>query len=1182
MMKAYWKDIWRSVAKGKKRFFSIALIAMLGVTMMCGLRASCEDLRYSADQFFDEQNLFDIRVLSTLGLTDEDLAALDSISEVELVDGGYNETIYTQVDEIQKSIDVRTLSKKELNQPYLLEGSFPKSLNEIVITENYCKESGRGVGDTIIPDEEPEHLKSDEYVITGIIIDAMDINSSEGAMGFRSTSTTDYVGYVIPEAADSDIYTVVYLGLEGTKGLNCYTDEYEQYVESVVQKIESQIKGQREQARFDTVYGEAMDEWLDGKQEMEEEFAKADQEIADAKKELADGKEELEDARKKLADGRQELLDGRKELEQGKKELADGEAQLRSKEKEANAQFANARKKIQDSYAEIEAGEKELQSSKQELEEYQKQLDAGKAELAAKEKEAKEQIAAGRIELQAQEENLEASLAGAKQQYDSSVGEIQLQITQIEESLLNPEISEEEKSQLEAALVKLQEALVVAEQTFAGIEQQVAAGREQIAAGKTELDGQETAAKEQFAAAWAEIEKNQAELDDGWKQYQAGVKELESGKAELKSGESELNQQERSARNQIAAGWDELEHAKQDLKKGEQELIDGERELKDAEQELADGEQELADGEQELSDSMKEYEEEKAEAKQELADAKKEIDDIDMTRWYVQDRLMLSGYANVKNDADSIQAIGDIFPILFLSVAILISLTTITRMVEEERGLIGTYKALGFTNGEIRRKYIIYAALACLIGGVLGDVGGYVILPTIIFIVFRVMYSLPEYSYHFDLLFGLGGILLFEVGVLGATAFTCRRTLSKMPAKLMRPKSPKAGSRVFLERITVIWTRLSFLNKVTARNLFRYKKRLLMTVFGICGCTALLLCGFTIKNTISEMMPQQYQKIYQYDLMAVSEDDKFDELKEQMEQDREIADYIPARIESVELLNEAGVKETVQLMVVPDGEVFTSYICLRDRDHHEYQLEDGEIFITRNASRLLGFAEGDSLKLQNQDLEEVNITIDRIVENYLGNTIYMTKSTYHKLYDKYEENGVLAYFSESCKNQGAYTDELERTDGILSAVSTEKMQAEFEPSFALINMVVYVVLVLAAMLAFVVLFTLSNTNISERERELATIKVLGFYHHEVHSYVNKETLILTVLGVLCGMPAGLALGRYVLGILRLPSLEFYITLYPESYLIAGVITMVFAFIVNLITDRTLDKINMVEALKSVE
>lgn len=1150
MKRAYWKDIWRTVTKEKKRFISIAVIAALGVTMMCGLRAACVDLRYSADRFYDEQNLFDVRVLSTLGLTDEDMAALQEVEGVADVDGGYNETIYTNVDGMKKSIDVRTLSEKDFNTPYILEGELPQAVDEIAITENFVHQTGLEIGDVITLDEEGEYLISEEYKITGVIIDALDVNSSEGAMGFRSTSSTDYVGYVTPEAADNDIYTVIYLALEGTKELNCYTDEYEQKLETVVNRIESQIKAQREQARYDEVYNEAMEEWLDGEQEMKEEFAKADKEIADAKKELADGKKKLADARK--------------EIEDGKKQIEDGLKQLESQEKLANAEFKKARQEIQDGYDKIISGKEELANAYEQLQAGQQQLDAGKEELTAQQTVAEEQFVAAYAQLDAAKAEAEEGYATA----ESQVNTLNQQVEALKLQLQDESLPEATRAELEATLAVLEEQQVEAQAGLEAAKQQVEAGLAQIEEQRSQVAAQEEAANAQFAAAWEEIEKSEAELQAGMEQYEAGAAELESANAQLIAGEIELNKQEKNVAKQIADGRKQLE--------------DGKKEIEDGEKELADGEKELADGEKELNENVVEYETEKAKAEKELADAKEEIDDIDMTKWYVQDRFSLSGCANVKSDAASIQAIGDVFPVLFLTVAILISLTTITRMVDEERGLIGTYKALGFTNKEIRRKYIIYAAAACLIGGLIGDLGGYVILPAIIFIVFRVMYILPTYYFQFDLLYGLGGILLFEVGILIATVYACRKMLKKTPATLMRPKSPKAGSRVLLERITFIWKRLSFLNKVTARNLFRYKKRLFMTVFGIAGCMALLLCGFTIKNTVSEMMPQQYQNVYQYDMIAVASDDEFDKLDEKMKTDEEVEDYIAVRVESIEIMNEENTKETLQLIVVPEGDMLKSYIDLKNEDNEHYTLEDGDIFLTHNAMRILGFEEGDTVIWQNLDLVQVEAPVTKTVENYLGNMAYMTEATYRELFDTYEINGVLAHFSEKCEDQSAYTDELAREEGILSAMSTEAMEAEFEPAFALINMVVYVVLVLAALLAFAVLFTLSNTNISERERELATIKVLGFYNPEVHAYVNKETMILTALGILFGMPAGLALGRYIMGILEFPSLQFYITLYPESYAIAGGITIIFALMVNFITNKTLNKINMIEALKSVE
>ena len=1143
MKKAYLKDIWRTITKGKKRFISIALIAALGVTMMCGLRAGCVDLRYSADQFFDEQNLFDIRILSTLGITEEDVEVLAEVGSVSLADGGYSETVYTLIDEIKKSIEICTLSTKGMNQPYLIEGRMPEHSDEIVITENFLRESGKEIGDQIVLDQGSDTLKFQKYTITGTILNTLDINSTEGSMGFRSTAATDYVAYVDESAVDSDVYTVLYLKLDGLENLNCYTDEYTEKVEQAVAEIESGIKKAREQVRYDEVYGEAMEEWKDGEQEMLEEFAKADEEIADAKKLLGDARTELED---------------------GKRELADGEAELNSQAAQAELEFANARAEIHSGYEEIASAEAEMNQAYQDLTEGQAQLDAARVELENQQAAAEEKFAQAQEAIAENEAQLEEGYALYAENlatFEESKAQAEIMITLMSALIDSGLLPEEQRVEMEAQLTQMQAELEAGEQQLQAAYEELEAGRQQLEAGKTELEAQEAAANEQFAAAWETIDANQAELDAGWEQYYAGTAGLEEAKAQLAAGEKELNSQEANA-------WSQIDSARQ--------------ELADGKAELAKGEAELADGEQQLAENIAEYEEEKAKAEKELADALEEINDIEMTTWYVQDRTSLSGYSNVKSDAASIQAIGDVFPILFLVVAILISLTTITRMVEEERGLIGTYKALGFTNAEILRKYLIYAAAACLIGGMAGDLFGYVVLPEILFIVFRVMYTIPSYIIQFDALYGFGGILLFEAGVVGATVFACNRSLKKSPARLMRPKSPKAGSRVFLERITFIWKKMSFLNKVTARNLFRYKKRLFMTIFGIAGCTALLLCGFTIKDTVSEMMPQQYEVVYQYDLMTVSSAEDYEELQKILSEDKEVSEYISAGIESVELINEEGTEETVQLIVVPRGSSLDSYIFLKDAENQQVQLTDDEILITKNATRILGLETGDSVTVQTLDLEEAPITITGIVENYFGNSVYMTESTYEELFGEFQTNGAYVHLSEDCEDQTAYTEEFSREECVLSAISTEEMKDEFSSAFALINMVVYVVLILAAMLAFVVLFTLSNTNISERERELATIKVLGFYNNEVHAYVNKETWILTTIGILLGMPMGWLLGRYVMGILEFPSLEFYIDLYSQSYLFAGAITLIFAFIVNSITNKSLNKINMVEALKSVE
>lgn len=1193
MKRAYNKDIWRAIWKGKKRFFSIMLITTLGVAMFSALKVACEDLKQSADAFLDEQNLFDIQVVSTLGMTDADVDALQELEEVELAEGVYSEIVNIKMGEKNRSVSLKTLSETGMNRPYLLEGELPQKPDEIAVTFGFSEETAIRVGDTVaieedVEDEEDATFLYTEYKVTGIVIDPLDLNNAEGAVSFRTSATEEDTLFVRPEAVRNDIYTVVYLKLVKGKEMFCYGDDYKNYVAEVTEKIENQIKEQREQARYDEVTGEAYDELADARQEAAEEFAKAEEELQEAAETLANGKEELADGERELRDKEQEAAEG---FADARQQLADGKAQLES-----------GRWQLEDARKQLTEGEWQLSQAKQTLTENESQvyaqMEAGRTEITTKLTEA--QVA--KTELQAQVTQI-TDLFGALwpqaewEVYVQAATEAYVPVMEAQvagedssaaESAVGDMVADEERvfsevfsTAIATAKSGIDYQIAALDQTAEGYAEQVAGleiqkaqmeelpsqipqmahglGRLQateqvLNAQMTMLNQQEQTATEQFAAAWQEIYAGEAELAYGRKQLEEGMGAIAYNEAELAAGEAELAEKETEAKRQISEGWQEIEN----------------------------GRQELADGEAELADGIAEYEEKKAEVEQELADAKEEIEEIDMTQWYVQDRTSLSGYANVQSDADSIEALGTVFPMVFFVVAILISLTTITRMVEEDRGLIGTYKALGFTDREIRRKYLLYASAASMMGSVLGDIVGFIVLPGIIFVIFRTMYVLPVYAFQFDAVYGIAGPVVFIGGIVGATAVACKAELLQMPAVLMRPKAPRSGSRVLLERITPLWNRLSFLNKVTARNLFRYKKRLLMTIAGIMGCMALLLFGFAVKDSVTDLMPRQYEQVYRYDVMAAATAHDNEKLLSYIENQEEVASYLNVQVETVKLKNGQGAEEKVQLYVVPEEAEFTEYIYLEELDGEAVTLSDGDIYVTRNASEVLKFAVGDTVLLQRINLAQSACKVTSIVKNYLGNNVYMTQATYEKLFGAYEPNGVLLKLSEECEDQQAYAKALAGKAEVISCMSTVELKAEFSQAFALINMVVYIVILMAACLAFVVLFTLSTTNISERQRELVTIKVLGFYDREVHLYVNKETMILTGVGILCGIPLGYAFAQTLTAILRIPSMYLAVSLHTQSYLMAAGMSLAFALIVNVITNRSLDVIDPVEALKSIE
>lgn len=1214
-MKAYTKDIIKTIVKGMKRFMALAVIAALGVCMMTGLTAACDDLRYTADDFYDKQNLFDIMVVSTMGLTDEDVEVLSKIESIEAVEGAYSETVYTSVKGLTKQATVNVISQKDINMPYILEGEMPLRSDEIVVTQKYMMESGKHLGDKLIieedmddsEDSEEEDLEADtetseeeddrfeldlekeyepkdeeeseeedldieveedeeepnflvtEYTIVGVVIDATDINSQEGAVAFRANNVTDYTFFVRPDAVTYDIFTAIYITLTGTDELRCYTDEYEARVDEVVTILEEEIKADREQARYDEVTGEAYDKVDDAESEMNDKLANAEKDILDAKLEIEDGWSELLDRKNELLDGENELEEAERKLQKAQRELERAERELAATEKE------------------LEAGWEELEAGEALLEEGEKAIEEAETTLNESEETLNET-----------EEQLPDRFESTRKLLNSQLNSVKLDIIEVENEI--------EKLEKEIESLKAQQIELEAKEsagTINGIERiQLLEIRTDLAEKETTLelrkqelvnlqDQQEAYSEaledlnEQEQDAYQQIEDGRKEIADGRKEIADGKAELEKNKQDLETGRKELEDAQKEfddAKQEVQDGWDSLEE-------GWDELEDAYLDIADGKAELEEGEAEFEDGKQKYEEGVKEFLDRKEEALDKIADAKQEIADLKMTSWYISTRTALSGYANVKTDAQCIESIGNAFPILFMTVAILISLTTISRMVEEDRGLIGTYKALGFTDREIRRKYSIYALLACLVGGALGLILGFIVLPEIIFIVFGVMYQFTDYILAFNWLYGIGSILLFIIGIVGAAIVSCESELRHMPAMLMRPKAPKNGSRVLLERVTPVWSRLSFLNKVTARNLFRYKKRLFMTLFGIAGCTSILLAGFTIRDTVTRLMPLQYEVTYNFDVMIVSDDNEA--LMEYLD-DNKVRAYINPMISNIKVINEDGREESVQLIVVPNDESLRGYIQLIDRDGNKVNLEDDMVLSTINVAEVQGYDKGDTITLQNMDLLNAEVEVSEIVMNYLGNAIYMTENTYAEYFDEFEANGAYVMLNKGVGSHEEYAKAMGQKDHILSAISVEGFLSNFDNVFRIINMVVAIIITLAAALAFTVLFTLSTTNISERERELATIKVLGFFDREVHLYVNKETLILTTIGILIGMPLGKAFGIWLMSILKMPSIYFADYLAPISYLYAAVMAIIFAFIVNKITDKSLDRIDPVEALKSIE
>lgn len=633
----------------------------------------------------------------------------------------------------------------------------------------------------------------------------------------------------------------------------------------------------------------------------------------------------------------------------------------------------------------------------------------------------------------------------------------------------------------------------------------------------------------------------------------------------------------------------------------------------------------LAAAQAQLDQAQSKLDQQKKDTEQTLQSKQKELEDsIPQVRWYVQDRSQIGGFSSLKSDLESIQSLGNAFPIVFLLVAVMMSLTAMARMVEEDRGLIGTYTGLGYGRLAVASRYLLFALFACLIGGGLGLIAGFLGIPAFLLVVLRGLYVMPDVRLAYDWLYGTAGVALFVVGVLAATVYACAQEMRQKPASLMRPKAPRAGSRILLERIKPLWNRMSFLGKVTARNIFRFKSRLIMTVGGVAGCTALIVCGLAINDTVAALGAKQYQDVYQYDLMVVANDDDADAMRQKVASDGRVTSSMDVRVESGDLTGDSG-SESIQLVAVPDSErsEFGKMVTLQpvrsswvDGAADTVSLGDDGVIVSQSAASAMGAKAGGMVTLTNGDDMQAEAYVSAVIRSVIGSDVYVSETYYRQLFDTAASgtssassasdsgesdnqngesgtsngassngqqlvwNAMYAKLKGSGESQAAYAEKLEDDDAVMKAVSCAHMAESFK--FDLMGAVVALIVALAGGLALVVLFTLANTNVSEREREMATLKVLGFFDKEVHHYVNREMMVLTMMGVVLGLPLGRFVGGLLTAALNMPALYFEVECTPLSYVIAAGATMAFALLVQLFVNPVLDRIDPISSLKSVE
>ncbi len=1188
------KTTIREIKGSLGRYMAILAIVMLGVGLFMGLKATTPAMIVTENDYLAEQDFFDFRLLSTVGFDEEALSKVAALNEIADVEGAISIDALCAFGEGNESVYKMHTVPDKINRVVLTAGRLPESADECVLDAALYGEDVIGSRITVTDSNEEDTLemfRERTFTAVGIVRSPYYINFERGTTSIGDGKITAFL-YVPKEAFDCDYLTEIYATTK--LKYKVYTDEYEDYIDGLQGKMEDTVH-ELTVDRYERVIAEAQEKIEDAQTELDDKKAEARielddawQKILDGEQDLADGEQEIADAEKKIADGEQEIADGEQELIDGEQEIADGEREIAEKEPElldAEEEVSFHEWEVFANGQELLIARDKLEQGKRELEEKANLLHEQEMQVLGKEAELKEQEAQLRAQLEA--------LPGQKEALEQKEAEITSGLEQLEQwyAYALSQAPDEESKNAVTAEYEQQKASLTAAQTQVlamkaeiekGISQlqggisQIQAGLVQIQAGKGEFEEgrrQIAEAREEIAFQEKLLMEAEAELMSAEEQVAQARSELEDGKAKLAQAKLDLED-----------GRAELEQGKIDLAQAKRDVADAKVELEEGKVELEEGKVELADARIEYADAEKEFEEEVADAQQKIDDARDELAKIGEPDDYVLTRDTNIGYACYESDSSIVAAIANVFPVFFFLVAALICMTTMNRMVEEQRTQIGVLKALGYSNAAIMGKYLFYAGSAATVGAVLGCAVGTWLFPRVIWMGYGIMYSMGDIQYYFDIPMALLSLAAALLCSMGAAYFSCRHELQGVPAALIRPKSPKSGKRIFLERIPLIWGRLKFLHKVSIRNIVRYKKRFFMMILGISGCTALLLTGFGVKDSVTNVADMQYDEVQVYDIGVTFSERVQEADREEMSQ--KAGDLLAQTAyhyeESVEL--DFGGKIKSIYMEVPEDEAeMGDFLNLHTSEGEQLSYPGaGEAVLTEKAARNMGIKVGDQVVFRDNDRNGFTVRISGLCENFVSNYIYINKETYiEQLGMEPEYQGAYAVVREGVDVHEAAAV-LSDMENVLAVSVTADMRQRIATMMESMDYIVFLIVACAGSLAFIVLYNLTNINITERIREIATIKVLGFYARETADYVFRENLVLTGMGAVVGLGLGKWLHSFVMYKINIDMISFKTMITPVSYVWSLLLTFVFAMLVNGVMYFKLEKINMAESLKSIE
>lgn len=1128
----------REISRTKTRFLSILGIIFLGVAFFVGLGATGPDMLQTADNYYQKYHLSDNQIMSTLGLTKDDLKLVKKSDHVSAAEG----LKFTDINLQSKNEIVRVFGYKKdqkLNQYRAVKGRLPEKSGEIALDNRMNLFGEVKIGDDYTISEEDDvndSLKVHQYKVVGFVNTPAYVENVSRGNTNVGTGSIDYFAVVPEENFDTDIYTKILVRYKNLEDQAAYSDAYGKQLDKDQATLEKKLK--------------------DRPEERLEEIK------ADAQTEIDKGKKEISDGEKALSDAEKTLTDSKTKLDEGQQQLDTAQAELDNQISAAQAEITTNENQLYASQNELDAQKNELYTQKQNLLANADQIETARQGLAT--------LYAKRAEAEAGLQQVQAGLTG-----------ISAVVANLAPYL---ELPDEEFEAAAPELAAVASGLLAQGQLPAELSGGLAAfaanpTKENLSAGLMPL----YAAVEQLESQQNEINAGIAEIDSNIQSIQAQINQYENGLAQISAGEAQIA----AGQQQIDSGFAQINSAKAQL---EQAQAEGQAQIDTSKAELDEGRKTYQEGLAEYQKQVAEQQPKLEKAKKEITDQEQKLKDLKAEDYIFETRDDNPGYTEFEENANRISSLATVFPLIFFLIAALVSLTTMTRMVEEKRLEIGTFKALGYRNAAISMKFLLYAAVAGSLGVVFGLALGYYLFPMIIFTAYGQLYNINAFVTPWYWNYSLIGLMVSLVCTVGTAFVTLRIDLISTPATLMRPKAPKAGQRIFLERLKPIWSRLNFNQKVTMRNLFRYKQRMLMTILGIAGCMAMIITGFGIRDSISDIVPTQFDKIWHYRGVVTFEDNvQEDELTDYYKQVEDLPDYKDNMLISnstLELNKSGGSTQSVTVYVPKKPKKIGDFILFNERKTgKKYKLTDSGAIINEKLANLFDLKAGDTFTLTDSEKKTYKIKIAAVAENYTGHFAFMTPDYYQKIFGEepqYNSDFLLFDKEPSSKHETTMAEELMKEDKVINVTFLSHSKDTLKDTIDILNLVVWVLIISAGLLAFIVLYNLTNINVSERIRELSTIKVLGFFDNEVTMYVYRENIILTLLGIVLGGFLGKIMHAYVLQTVEVDLMMFSPDVHAMSYVYSGLITILFSIIVGFIMYFKLKKVDMIEALKSNE